>query len=263
MFLISLLLLTSFCLSDQKCGQINPTLQKELGKELASVAMESDGDGGGRNRIVGGQLAPSHSIPWQAQLHVRNLATSSLVSCGGVVVAARYVMTAAHCASQKEMVKVKVEEVWLGRHNRELGGSRYLVAEVFIHPGRTEEPKAHDVALVKLARAISYTSDISPACLPSSASSSPRPGSAVVVSGWGHTDPQHREPLASELQYVVLRVLPMDQCKKLLAATPDKSIRLLHPGSSFCTLSPGKDHCKGELPGAGELVLHQLVYLPG
>ena len=31
-----------------------------------------------------------------------------------------------------------------------------------------------------------------------------------MVSGWGHTDPQHREPLATELQYVVLCVLPMD-----------------------------------------------------
>ena len=170
-------MLTPFCLSDQECGQISPTLEKELGKELANVATESDGDG---NRIVQGKPAPTHSIPWQAQLHVRNLATSESVSCGGVVIAPLYVMTAAHCASEKE--NVKVEEVWLGRHNREFGGSRYLVAEVFIHPGRIEKPKAYDVALVKLAHKISYTTDISPACLQASASSSPR-SLTFLVSG--------------------------------------------------------------------------------
>ena len=80
----------------------------------------------------------------------------------------------------------------------------------------------------------------------------------MVVSGWGHTDPQQMEPLASELQYVVLRVLPMAQCQKLLAATQDKIVNQLHPESTFCTLTPGKDHCKGEL-GSGDLVLHHCL----
>ena len=154
MFLPYLLVLPPSCLSDQECGQISTDLQKELGKELYSVT-----DQNRQNRIVQGQPAPTHSIPWQAQLYIRNLADNSSDTCGGVVIARLFVMTSGHCASEQE--QHQVEEVWLGRNNRQSGGSRYGVAEVFIHPvrprGKSPKPKAYDMALVKLARAISYT----------------------------------------------------------------------------------------------------------
>ena len=69
----------------------------------------------------------------------------------------------------------------------------------------------------------------------------PGAGTPVVVSGWGRT--RSGAP-ALELQYVVLHVLPVDKCAQEL---PGDLRAKLHLESSLCTLTPEKDHCKGEL----------------
>ena len=77
--------------------------------------------------------------------------------------------------------------------------------------------------------------------------SSPGAGTPVVVSGWGQV---RSGAEALELQYVVLHVLPMDKCA---AALPGDLRAKLHQESSLCTLTPGKDHCKGGLGIEGRI----------
>ena len=165
------LLVLAFSLSDPQCGQIPRTLVKALGKDLDRRVSESDTDGNG-NRIINGKTAPTHCFHWQAQLHILNLMTKILGSCGGSVISNRFVLTAAHCASKEENFEVK--EVWLGRHNLEFGGMLYHVAEVFVHPRREPSPKAHDMALLRMSQEITFGPDISAVCLPSSPLASPR-----------------------------------------------------------------------------------------
>lgn len=48
-----------------------------------------------RPRIIGGQEATPHSIPWQAFLEVYS--SSGGWYCGGSLISANYVVTAGHC----------------------------------------------------------------------------------------------------------------------------------------------------------------------
>ena len=243
MLLLPFLVLLPSCTSDQECG-ISNALEKELGNKMDSEMGESDGDGGG-NRIIKGKDAPTNSFPWHAQLALIYRPTGRSSSCGGAIIAPLYVLTAAHCVEWKD---TEVKEVWLGRHDRQSGGSSYKVAQVIIHPERERgqgSTEAHDIAMIKLTKAISYSDSILPVCLPGP-SSSPEAGSKVVVSGWGRTNPDaHKdkvENFPSTLQYVLLDVIPMAKCKEFHAAKAPKP----HEGSTFCTLTPGKDHCKRE-----------------
>ena len=244
MLLLPFLVLLHSCTSDQECG-ISNALEKELGNKVDREMGESDSDGGG-NRIINGKDAPTNSFPWHAQLaliyRTRNGPRSS--TCGGAIVEPLYVLTAAHCVEGADEMK----EVWLGRHDRQSGGSSYKVAHFIIHPEREKghgSTEAHDIAMIKLTKAISYSTSILPVCLPGP-SSSPEAGSKVVVSGWGRTNSgaqnDNVEIFPSTLQYVLLDVIPMAKCKEFHAAKAPKP----HEGSTFCTLTPGKDHCKRE-----------------
>ena len=244
MFLLLLLVLPPSCISDQECGQISSALEKNLGNDLGSA--ETDSDGGG-NRIIKGKDASAHAFPWQAQLILLNSNRGPKPTgiCGGAIISPLYLITASHCV---EGSGTSVKEVWLGRHDRDSGGSRYDVAQVFRHPGRPKaqdpDTDAHDMALISLTKAITYSDSISPVCLPDSSSDSPEAGSKVVVSGWGQTNPEKTmtPTFPSTLQYVVLDVIPMAKCKEIHSAKAPKP----HEGSTFCTLTPGKGVCKRE-----------------
>ena len=241
MFLLVLLVLPPSGISDQECGRISTALEQDLANQLDSATAESDGDG---NRIVKGKDAPAHSFPWQAQLILMYEGRQTGI-CGGAIIAPRYVITASHCI---QGTGTSVKEVWIGRQERQSGGTSYGVAQVINHPGRPRardpDTDAHDMALITLASAITYSDSISPVCLPDSSSDSPKAGSKVVVSGWGQTNPDKGQTpiMPSTLQYVVLDVIPMAKCKELHAVKAPKP----HEGSTFCTLTPGKDHCKRE-----------------
>ena len=56
--------------------------------------------------------------------------------------------------------------VYLGRHSRLTGGSRYDVAEVLIHPLRDKKTHDHDIMIITVTPRIVYTPSIQPVSLP-------------------------------------------------------------------------------------------------
>lgn len=61
--------------------------------------------------------------------------------------------------------------------------------ESIVTPDYDPQSFAHDIALVRLARDVQFTSFIKPICLPRTAADSGlQAGNNVTVAGWGHTD---------------------------------------------------------------------------
>lgn len=60
----------------------------------------------------------------------------------------------------------------------------HTVAEVFVHPDYQD--MVHDVALLRLEEAVTYSSAISPVCLADGYS--PAPGTVCTVTGWGRME---------------------------------------------------------------------------
>ena len=56
-------------------------------------------------RIVGGDNAVKHSIPWQAALTSRG---SNFIFCGGTVIDETHIMTAAHCTENNRNLDVRI-----------------------------------------------------------------------------------------------------------------------------------------------------------
>lgn len=72
------------------------------------------------NRIVGGQDATPHSIPWQAGLVISK--NTYDVYCGGVIVSPYHVLTAAHCLwGDSPQTSGQGRQVLVGEHDRSDG----------------------------------------------------------------------------------------------------------------------------------------------
>ncbi len=100
------------------------------------------------------------------------------VFCGGSLIDARTVLTAAHCAAQ---IGPRGAEVLAGRTNLlDDGGVRVRVASTATHPGFDPATFRDDVAILRLASPVAAA----PIAL-ATAGAQPVPGTPATVLGWG------------------------------------------------------------------------------
>jgi secreted trypsin-like serine protease len=121
------------------------------GKPAASFARP--GADGARKKIVGGVLAPEK--PWQVSLFSGDTPLGADAStghfCGGVLIRAQWVLTAAHCVDGKAKGSFRI---FAGSASLSEGGVIYAVSEVDIHPGFSRGTMTNDLALVRLAPSV-------------------------------------------------------------------------------------------------------------
>ena len=83
-----------------------------------------------------------------------------------------FVLTAGHCINTGQ--DLNDVNVYLGRHIRSSGGTKYGVKEATFHPGWNEtvfkagvlSDLAFDLLLLRLDKAVTFSATISPVCLP-------------------------------------------------------------------------------------------------
>ncbi|KAH8358830.1 hypothetical protein KR093_002780 [Drosophila rubida] len=153
------------------------------------------------DRVVGGTEVQPDEFSWLVSLEYGNIISGI---CGGSIVNARYVLTAAHCVTGKGIDDLGgLKSVRVGNFTEQLKCDygtegcqqyqRFRIDEVIVHRGyivNFVERIVNDIALVRLKTRIEFTSMLKPICLPigtdrnipEATSSTP-----LVVTGWGRT----------------------------------------------------------------------------
>ncbi|XP_067401987.1 complement C1r subcomponent [Emydura macquarii macquarii] len=208
----------------------------------------------GTQRIIGGNIAPPGSFPWQAKTSINGLG-------GGALLGDRWILTAAHTvypkmydsekAGRKNLTQVAEEaEVFLGhtmvKEIHELGN--HPILRVIVHPDYKPDDENNfdgDIALLELRDPVPLGPDLLPICLPDASNSSfYKSQYRGYVSGFG----LEKNFYADRLKYVALPVGDQGSCKKWLEGKKVNEKPMVFSGNMFCAGSPheAKDTCSGD-----------------
>jgi len=144
------------------------------------------------DRIVGGTKVKPHTIPWQA-LYIRKYKTTGdlSVSCGGVIICPKFVLTAGHCTQR---FPAEDAQIVVGIHNlkeKEASITRHDITKYHDHESFLdidEEYSQYDYSILELAEPISIRKEARPIFLPTTSNFGP--DAKFLVSGWGRLAPR-------------------------------------------------------------------------
>lgn len=183
-------------------------------------------------RIVGGGEASIKDYPYAVFL----TDAKGNQFCGGVLVSASAVATAAHCASAVSQSDMRVVA---GREQK--AGTDGVVAsvrDIWTEPGFSDPGKGDDVAVLSLDRSLSYR----PASLPGKSDASLySAGTNATVVGWGRTSDGGDR--ATSLRSAVVPIVSDSSCQS--------SYSNYDANSMVCAGYPngGVDACQGDSGG--------------
>ncbi|NXL55425.1 OVCH2 protein, partial [Chordeiles acutipennis] len=192
-------------------------------------------------RIVGGNQVKQGSHPWQVSLKRRQKHF-----CGGTIVSAQWVVTAAHCILDRNLLQDL--NVTAGEYDlriTENGEQTLPVKYVIKHPNfDPRRPMNYDIALLKLDGAFSFSPSVLPACLPDPGEKF-EAGYICTACGWGRLN--ENGVLPQVLYEVNLPILNNAECSRALS-TLKKPIQ---GDTIMCAGFPdgGKDACQGDSGG--------------
>uniref|UniRef100_A0A8C6SKP2 trypsin n=1 Tax=Neogobius melanostomus TaxID=47308 RepID=A0A8C6SKP2_9GOBI len=116
----------------------------------------------GYHRIIGGNDAPQGSIPWQVRI---------CGGGGGMLIADRWVLTAAHVLSPNMQPRPtnEVQMFWGTNTWTDFQVPNAIAASVHLHPGYNNSAHLNfdnDIALIKLPAPVTFNKFVMPICLP-------------------------------------------------------------------------------------------------
>lgn len=190
--------------------------------------------------VIGGTAVSIQQAPWQVFLSL----TSPTASCGGAILDARRVLTAAHCivAPGQPARPASAITVYAGVTDvaARLPSSAQVVgvSSVRIHPAYASASQGDDVAVLTLSRALRFTSSVRAIPL-APVGATPAPGTVLGISGYG----KQRDNANPDGKLYAAQV----------AALSDAAChRNLHPNASastLCAQSATQAACSGDSGG--------------
>ena len=105
--------------------------------------------------IIGGREAEPGAWPWQVAL-VSSIEANAYhgMFCGGALIDADWVLTAAHCVDEAEASLI---DVLAGAHYLSQGGTRVRAADIIQHADYDPNVLDNDLALIHLSTPVTYT----------------------------------------------------------------------------------------------------------
>jgi MYXO-CTERM domain-containing protein len=205
--------------------------------------------------IVGGVNTDITQVPWQVSLRA-----GSNHFCGGTIIDAKWIATAAHCMGQGGPSSIVAGSTLLSQ-----GGTSIAPARVIVFPGYSNASLGKDMALIELATPLPLDGTTMKAIAPLSPAEAEAgattPGVSATVSGWG-TLASGAQSLPDNLQSVEVPIISLQDAAAdyQMQISPDQLAAGLRGVG-------GKDACQGDSggplvitdPGSGETRLAGVV----
>ncbi|WP_158843133.1 S1 family peptidase [Saccharothrix deserti] len=199
---------------------------------VAPASADTSSDTGVSPYIVGGSRVSTSTYPWVVYL----ASSSGSQFCGGTLVRANKVVTAAHCVVGRTPSSTRVVH---GRDDKQsTAGTVATVTSIWRHPSYTTATSGYDVAVLTLGTSISST--YLPLATPSDTALYAA-GTSSRIYGWGTTSSG-----GSASRYLLGATVPL---------TSDSTCRTAYsqysPTSMVCAGFPqgGVDTCQGDSGG--------------
>ncbi|KAH9403630.1 hypothetical protein TYRP_014833 [Tyrophagus putrescentiae] len=184
--------------------------------------------------IVGGTEAANGAAPHQISLQ------RSSHSCGGSIISANWIVTAAHCIDGVSASSLNIRYNTL-THNS--GGTMVKVSKVVKHPSYSSSTIDNDIGLLKTATALVLGSTNANIIGLPAQGSDPTSGS-VTITGWGTTS-SGASSLPTKLRTVTVPIVSRANCRSAYGASAITD-------NMFCAgilNVGGKDACQGDSGG--------------
>lgn len=194
-------------------------------------------------KIVGGEPAPVGLYPWQASLMVSWIASPSDAHfCGGSVLNAEWILTAAHCM---ENLKPQDFHVATGTNHLRPGVARSNAEIQIVHSGYNSDTYDNDIALVKLRQPIVIGTTVKPIrqMTPENEASVFVEGQPLFASGWGAT--REGGSGVDVLHHVEVPYVNRDSCNDPLSYNGAVTNNMICAGKAV----GGQDSCQGDSGG--------------
>lgn len=157
------------------------------------------------SQVINGDLSELGARPYQIVL-LKN----GRHYCGGTIISKRWILTAAHCISDKNASIISIRA---GSLDSGSGGQVIKAKQVIPHPGFGKGGMGADIGVVELASDLQFNENVSAAAIPTKAldAEAAAPGQTLTLSGWGRYDGNSKKP-SKKLREAPLKVMTQEAC---------------------------------------------------
>lgn len=205
-------------------------------------------------RIIGGTTASDEQFPWQAAIIANAAMPYDSFTCGGSIINANWILTAAHCAESNARTVV------VGTQNlNDLSSAQKITVKRWIkHPDYVDESATsgilydNDIALIELLTPIDMTA-CGTKCATISLADSTNESSLtalstpVILSGWGETTgatDENQKVYPNLLQWAQMNIVDCSASPSLISASDISASMMCATVSDYSI-----DACSGDSGG--------------